>query len=155
MLQMVQGQDPGSQQTTNHQNHAQAHENAKHDDQARQMGGQGIRYQQYGANDTGARGGNESHPEIDSYFTSNGATGSSSNGDVGSSSGFGGVGSSSGFGGVDSSSGFGGVDSSSGFGGVDSSSSGMDTTAQSSSTQSGGKRHNTRRNRYIKSKQTP
>ena len=174
------GQGPGAQQIAHHKNHAQARENAKYDNQATQMGGQGVRYQQYGANDSGARGGNESHPEVDTYFTSNGGPGSSSTGFGGTGSSSSGVGSSSsgvgsssssGFGGApgSSSSGFGGPGSSSsgvgssstGFGGTgssssdgvgsSSSSSGMDATAQSSSTQSGGKRHHTRRNRYIKS----
>ena len=158
-------QNPTSQQTSNHKNHAQAHENAQYDNQATQMGGQGVRYQQYGANDSGARGGNESHPEVDTYFTSNvgtgNGTGSSSSG-VGSSSSSGVGSSSGGFGGSTGSSTSGVGSSSSGVGssssGVGSSSSsvgysssGMDATDQSSSTQSGGKRHHTRRNRYRKS----
>ena len=164
------GHDTTSQQKHLYKHQSQSNENARYDNQATQMGGQGVRYQQYGANDSGARGGNESHPQVDTYFTSNvgtgNGTGSSSSSGVGSSSGgFGAIGSSSGgFGGStgsstsgvgSSSSGVGssssGVGSSSGgVGSSSSSSSGMDTAAQSCSTQSGGKRHHTRKNRYRK-----
>ena len=174
------GHDTTSQQKHLYKHQSQSNENARYDNQATQMGGQGVRYQQYGANDSGARGGNESHPQVDTYFTSNvgtgNGTGSSSSSGVGSSSGgFGAIGSSSGgFGAIGSSSGgFGGStgsstsgvgssssgvgssssgvgSSSGGVGSSSSSSSGMDTAAQSCSTQSGGKRHHTRKNRYRK-----